>query len=139
MRHFAPAALLAAALTALPVLAPAQSERPMTAEEFDAHVTGRTLTFHFLGNAYGVEQYLPDRRVIWAFIGDECQDGVWYQRDDMICFLYDHNPDEQCWHFYRSGTGMRGVFVGADGPGTELYEVKNTNNPINCPGPGVGV
>lgn len=139
MRHFAPATLLAAALCALPAVVSAQAERPMTAEEFEAHVEGRTLTFHFEGQAYGVEQYLPQRRVLWAFVGDQCQHGVWYPRGDMICFLYEENPDEQCWHFYNSGRGLRGVFVGPDGPGTELYEVKNNSTPMQCPGPGLGV
>ena len=143
MRPFAPAALLAAALAVVPALAPspiaAQANTPMTAEEFEAHTTGRTLTFHFEDQPYGVEQYLPGRRVLWAFIGDECTEGVWYPRDDMICFLYEHNPEEQCWHFFLSGNGMRGVFIGPDGPGTELYEVKNTTTPMTCLGPGVGV
>lgn len=134
MRPFAPAALFALAF-ALPALA----DTPLNADEFEAHVEGRTLTFHFEGQPYGVEQYLPQRRVLWAFIGDECQEGVWYQRQDMICFAYDVNPDEQCWHFYRTPTGLRGVFVGADGPGTELYEVMNSTASLSCKAPGVGV
>jgi len=135
MRLSATAALFAAALSALPVLA----DVPMDAEAFEAYVEGRTLTFSFEGSEYGVEQYLPGRRVLWAFIGDQCQEGVWYQRQDMICFLYDHNPDEQCWQFFRTDRGLRGVFIGPDGPGTELYEVKNNTTPMSCPGPGVGV
>ncbi len=135
MRHFLPATLLASALAVLPAL----SETPLNAEAFESYVSGRTLTFSFAGQDYGVEQYLPQRRVLWAFIGQECQEGVWYQRADMICFLYDHNPDEQCWHFFRTDNGLRGVYVGPDGPGTELYEVKNTTTPMLCPGPGVGV
>lgn len=148
MPRLAPAALFAAVLAMVPVLlvaalvpggALAQSATPLTADEFEARVTGRTLTFHFQGQAYGVEQYMPGRRVLWSFIGDECQEGVWYPREDMICFAYDGNPDEQCWHFYASGTGLRGVFVGPEGPGTELYEVLNTDKPLICPGPAVGV
>lgn len=143
MRPFAPAALLAAALAVLPAALPtalaAQDARPMTAEEFEAHVTGRTLTFHFEGQPYGVEQYLPGRRVLWAFIDDECQEGVWYPRADMICFAYDVNPEEQCWHFFATENGLRGVFVGPDGPGTELYEVQNAPGGLSCKAPGVGV
>lgn len=140
MRMTAPSALFAGALLAAAFAAlPASAETPMNAEEFEAHVEGRTLTFSFMGQDYGVEQYLPGRRVLWAFIGEPCQDGIWYQREDMICFLYDENPEEQCWHFFRTETGLRGVFVGPDGPGTELYEVKNNTTPMYCPGPGVGV
>ena len=139
MRRLVAATLLASAFGAFALPTAAQSPVPMTAEDFEAHVEGRTLTFHFLGQPYGVEQYLPGRRVLWAFIGDECQEGVWYPRADMICFAYDANPEEQCWHFYRTPGGLRGVFVGADGPGTELYEVENSAGPLNCRGPGVGV
>jgi hypothetical protein len=145
MRPFAPETFLAgkslpvALLASVLAVLPAWADTPMNAEQFDAYVTGRTLTFHHLGQPYGIEQYLPDRRVLWAFIGDECAEGVWFQRDDMICFVYEHNPEEQCWHFYRTGTGLRGVFVGADGPGTELYEVKDANAQLGCTAPGLGV
>lgn len=132
-------ALLAALLALAPVLPAAASEVPMTAEEFEAHVEGRTLTFHFLGEPYGIEQYLPGRRVIWAFIGDECQEGIWFPRGDQICFAYDGNPDEQCWHFFRTPTGLRGVFMSDGVPGTELYEAENSAEPLICRAPGVGV
>lgn len=135
MRPLSPAAFLAAALAVFPALA----ETPMNAEEFEAYVTGRTLTFHFEGQPYGVEQYLPQRRVLWSFIGDTCQEGVWYPRESMICFMYEAGAEEQCWEFYRTGTGLRGVFIGPDGPGTELYEVQSSSTPMTCEGPGVGV
>jgi len=139
MRPFAPAALFAAAIAVVSAVTPVRADTPMNADEFDAYVTGRTLTFSHQGQPYGIEQYLPERRVLWAFIGDQCAEGIWYQREDMICFVYDHNPDEQCWHFYATGSGLRGVFVGPDGPGTELYEVKNAGAELACQAPGLGV
>lgn len=118
----------------------AADETPLDAEAFDAYTRGRTLSFVHMGQPYGIEEYLPDRRVRWAFIGDECQDGTWYERAGNICFLYDNAPDnEQCWRFYLSGDRLRGVFQGPDGPSTELYEVEQSSTPLACQGPGVGV
>ncbi|HPD93828.1 MAG: hypothetical protein H6900_00260 [Rhodobacter sp.] len=112
----------------------------LSAEAFDAYTLGRTLSYAFQGTPYGVEQYLPDRQVRWAFNGDDCQDGHWYERGGNICFVYDNAPDnEQCWRFYQNGDGLRGVFQGPDGPGTELYEVQQNDRPMACLGPGVGV
>jgi len=129
-----------ACLMALPLAAPAlAADERMNAESFERYTTGRTLSFSFDGVPYGIEQYLPGRRVLWAFLGDQCQEGVWYEREGMICFVYDANPVEQCWSFFRSETGLRAVFEGPDGPGTELYEVERSSQPLTCEGPGVGV
>jgi len=133
---------IATLIAALSVPAGAQdaTDVPLDAQAFDAYTLGLTLSFQVDGQAYGVEQYLPDRRVRWTFIGDECQDGVWYERNGNICFLYENAPtSEQCWTFYRTGSGLRAVFQGPDGPSTELYEVEQTNEPMACMGPSVGV
>ena len=131
-----PACLFAlACLTAAPLAAEVQ----LNAESFERYTTGRTLSFSFDGVPFGIEQYLPGRRVLWAFLGNECQEGVWYEREGMICFIYDTNPDEQCWHFYRGEAGLRATFVGPDGPGTELYEVERSTKPLTCEAPGLGV
>lgn len=131
------AALLVATV---PALAADDSAEPLSAEAFDAYTLGRTLSYSVQGTPYGVEQYLPDRRVRWTFIGDECQDGVWYERNDNICFVYENDPDnEQCWLFYQTDTGLRAVFQGPDGASTELYEVGQNAAPMACMGPSVGV
>ncbi|PVH30845.1 hypothetical protein [Pararhodobacter oceanensis] len=128
------------AVLALTLALPATAQEAMDAEAFDAYTQGRTLSFSFEGTPYGVEQYLPNRRVRWTFIGDECQDGFWYERNSNICFVYDNAPDnEQCWTFTRTEDGLRGVFQGPDGPTTELYEVEQSTAPMACMGPGVGV
>jgi len=127
------AALLCSAL-------PASAEEPMTAAEFDSYTQGLTLSFSIDGTPYGVEQYLPGRRVRWTFIGDQCQDGIWFERNQNICFLYENAPmNEQCWQFFSTGDGLRAVFQGPDGPTTELYEVQQNNAPMACMGPNVGV
>jgi hypothetical protein len=131
---------LLVSLAALP--APAQTDSPsMTAEEFDAYTLGRTLSYSLQGTPYGIEEYLPDRRVRWAFVGQECQTGVWYERNGNICFLYDNAPaDEQCWRFrLTEGGGLSAVFQGPDGPSTELYEVQQSDQPLTCAAPGLGV
>ncbi len=114
------------------------AQTAMTAEEFDAYATGKTLTYAVTGGVYGVEQYLPGRRVRWAFTEDICQDGYWYPQAGDICFVYENEPEAQCWQFFQTPTGLRAKFTG--GPdGTELMELEQTDTPLACPGPDVGV
>lgn len=114
------------------------AETPMTAAEFDAYATGKTLTYSVDGAVYGAEQYLPGRRVIWAFKGNVCSDGVWYEEAGLICFRYENNTDPQCWNFYSSTSGLRAEFTG-DAAGAPLSEVAQSPYPLNCAGPDVGV
>jgi len=90
-------------LIAFMVLAlPVQAQTPMTAAEFEAYVTGRTLTFGFEGQAYGVEEFREGRRTTWAFMQEECREGSWFPRGEQICFVYDDRPlDEHCWIFWQ--------------------------------------
>lgn len=129
---------IALAVTLLATL-PATAQEALNAGAFEAYTQGRTLSYAFDGVPYGIEEYLPNRRVRWAYVGQECQDGVWYERNGNICFLYDNAPtDEQCWRFTLTENGLRGVFQGPDGPSTELYEVQDSAMPLNCAGPSVG-
>ena len=129
-------------LLALALLAalPATAQTPMTAEEFEAYVTGRTLTFGLDGQVYGIEEFRPGRRTTWAFMTDECREGRWFPRDDQICFVYDGDPAglEHCWIFWQGDGGLNARFMG-DGIGTELYEALNSERPLVCRGPEVGV
>lgn len=125
--------LLALLLTALP----AAAAQPMSGGEFEAYVTGKTLTYADSGQPYGVERYLPGRRVVWAFVGDECRYGTWYEADGQICFLYENDPGAQCWTFQRTGAGLRAHFVG-DPDGAPLVEVEEDPDALHCPGPDVG-
>ena len=115
-----------------------ETGEPMTAEEFEAYVTGRTLTFGINGQPYGIEQYLPGRRVIWAFIGEECREGSWFAMGPQICFEYDDEPGRlHCWTFFA---GPDGLIARSEGVGVnELVEVQQTDAPMYCPGPDVGV
>jgi hypothetical protein len=125
--------LIAAVLWAAPQLASAG----MSAEDFEAYVTGQTLTFAEEGQVYGIEEYLPNRRVRWAFLDGECQEGVWYPEGDAICFVYEDRPNEpQCWVFREDGGRLGATFRG---DGRELYEAARTDEPLVCLGPEVGV
>lgn len=114
------------------------AETPMTATEFEAYATGKTLTYSVGGEVYGAEQYLPGRRVIWAFKGNTCADGVWYEEAGLICFAYENDPDPQCWNFFASADGLRAEFTG-DPASSPLSEVAQSPIPLNCAGPDVGV
>lgn len=129
------AAALIALLSAAPALA---AEVPMSGAEFQSYAEGRTLYFYSRGQAYGVERYLPGRRVTWSFLDGECKEGIWYERGDYICFVYEDNPDPQCWVFFREADGLRALFEGREGE-TELYEAGEAEDPMMCRGPEVGV
>lgn len=132
MRHIL-TLLLSLALTPAAV-----AESPMSGAQFEAYVTGKTLYFGQNGASYGVEEYLPDRRVRWSFLDGQCKDGLWYEQADQICFVYEDNPTPQCWSFYREGTGLRAVFEN-DSSATILYEAQQNDEPMICYGPDVGV
>lgn len=127
-------ALLSWFLIALPAVALAA----MSAEEFDEYTLGKTFYYGSLGEPYGAEEYLPNRRVIWTFLDGECQNGTWYEEGGLICFVYDKEPDPQCWSFTRSAGGLIAQFEN-DPEQTELYEVERTSDPLVCPGPDLGV
>lgn len=110
----------------------------MTAGEFEAYATGRTLTYAEDGVIYGIEEYLPGRRVRWAFTDDECREGYWYEEAEAVCFVYDDRPDPQCWTFSRGDRGLIARFLGSEN-GRELYEARQSTKPLVCLGPDVGV
>lgn len=126
-------------LALLALTAPAALAQ-MSAAEFEAYTTGKTLYFGSNGREYGVEEYKEDRRVRWSFLDGRCRDGVWYEDDrGMICFVYEDTPDPQCWTFRRSpGGGLLARFED-DPEGTLLYEANQNEEPMMCLGPEIGV
>jgi len=110
----------------------------MNAADFEKYVTGRTLTYAENGVVYGVEEYLSHRRVRWAFSEEECLDGYWYEAGGEICFVYENKPAPQCWTFTRRAGGLYARFMNA-GDGREVYEARNSDTPMSCPGPKIGV
>ena len=96
-----PVTLLPASLHADPPgLAPDHSlGTPLSAAEFDAYATGKTLYYAQGGAIWGSEQYLPGHQVLWAFTDEPCEFGQWYADGDAICFVYEGKTDANCWHF----------------------------------------
>lgn len=129
-----------ASITCLFVLAsPVAAQTPMSGAEFEAYVTGRTLTYSLPGDAvpFGIEEYRENRRVRWSYFDDECLEGEWYPSGDMICFEYEPIRDPQCWTFFNDGAGLRARFMN-DPDATELYETRATDGEMLCLGPKVG-
>jgi len=130
--------VLWAALAGLIFAPSAQAQSNMSAAEFDAYTQGKTL-FYGQGNApYGAEIYLPNRRVRWSFLDGECKDGEWYEDAGLICFVYEDNPNPQCWSFQRSSSGLTAQFENEVGS-TELYEADDRGQEMLCLGPKIGV
>ena len=125
---------LAVCLAASPALA----EPSLTAEAFDALTQGRTMSWSEFGQVYGVEQYLPDRRVRWTVLGDDCITGHWFVQGPQICFLYEDNPATHCWDITLGGAGLLAHYA-SNPPETAPVEVTETTDPMACFGPEVGV
>lgn len=104
----------------------------MTAEQFEAYVTGKTLTFSTVeaGN-YGVEQYLPRRRVRWSALDGDCIKGEWFPEGESICFIYTGDPRPKCWEVYQTPDGIRAEYTSSDS-GTVLFEAKEDPEALIC-------
>ncbi len=126
-------------LVALALLGPtaAFAQTPLTAEEFDAQVTGHTITYSQFGGLFGIEEYLPNRQVRWSVAENLCQYGSWYAEGPAICFVYEYDPTPHCWTFWLEGGTLRALSVN-DLPDAELTEVDRNDTPLSCPGPDVG-
>lgn len=117
---------------------PALAQQNLSADAFDAYTRGKTLFYGFDGEAYGVERYLDDRRVVWSFLDGRCRDGVWYEDSGQICFVYEDRPDPQCWTFQETPRGLIARFEN-NPDATELYEAEDVGEDMLCYGPDVGV
>ena len=131
-----------ALLLLLALATPACAQDAVTAEEFQALVEGRTLTYGAPGQPPdGIEHYFANRRVTWAFLGsDDCLEGTWHAEgppeSPAICFEYEDDIGPQCWRFYHEGNGLRAEFLG-EGGGLTLYELKDDDTGLVCGGVGV--
>lgn len=128
---------IAIAICALCAL-PAAAQDIMSAAEFDAYTRGKTLFYGRGGEAYGAEIYHENRRVQWSFLDGDCRDGEWYEEAGLICFVYEDNPDPQCWSFVEGSRGLTARFENEPNT-TELYEAQDQGQEMLCLGPKVGV
>lgn len=112
---------------------------PLNGQEFERYAEGRTIYYTFNGEPFGVEEYLPGKRVRWSFLDGQCKEGSWYQEGRFICFVYEDTPETpQCWTFFDEGSRLRALFLD-DPTQTELFEVEDADEPMLCLGPDVGV
>lgn len=125
-------------LLATPAIAQDDPGAPMTAEEFDARTLGKTITYSAGGTPYGIEEYRPGHKVVWAFAEGDCREGDWFQQGDQICFDYHDETALQCWIFRDSPAGLTAQFQG-DAQSEPLVSLTESDKPLNCPGPEVGV
>lgn len=132
------AGVIASLLCAASLASADDAGTPLTPDEFDAYVTGHTMFYNSGNTPYGAEQYLPGRKVVWAFTGDDCLKGEWHPDGAFVCFTYEDKSGEQCWTFYRSADGLSARFKG-DPAGTPLVAVRQSPAPMACMGPDVGV
>lgn len=126
-------------LIAMTLASPLAAETPMTADEFEAFVLGKTLTFATTGNQpYGVEYYAPNRQVIWSFVGEECVRGEWYdvatETGTNICFEYENSTETQCWQMFNIDGQLRADFMNR--PGTTILFETQESEPLICGGVG---
>ena len=131
-RRFCQHPTMRALLICLFVAAPALAETPIDGDEFEALVTGKTLTYSNATGPYGIEYYAPNRQVIWSFIGGECEVGKWSEVatsiGPSICFTYESEPNPQCWFAYNDAGQIRANFVGNTG-GSILYQLTEPGFP----------
>lgn len=126
------------AATVLVTSSAAFAAEPLNGEAFDRYTRGKTLFYGQNGEAYGAEVYLDNRRVRWSFLDGECKEGMWYEENDQICFVYEDNPEPQCWAFHKDQGGLVARFENLPGA-TQLYEAEDYGEEMICLGPEVGV
>lgn len=102
--------LAAVVLAALPAMGLAD-DLPLTAEEFEAIVQGKTFDTYDLDGIYGVETFLPGRRSIWRD-AEECKEGTWRAQGDQICFDYQGNTTPFCFTYHDRGGWLMAWYEG---------------------------
>lgn len=127
-----------ALLVFLATVGPLEAGQPMSADAFERYTEGKTLYYGEDGRPYGVEEYLDGRRVRWSFLDGRCKDGIWYEDAGNICFVYEDDPTPQCWSFFADAGGLTARFENGESE-QELYEVEQSDEPMLCLGPDVGV
>lgn len=118
---------------------PSLAGDPMSGAAFDRLTRGKTYFYGDGQTAYGAEQYLSGRRVIWSWLDGTCQLGRWYETEPgMICFVYEQEPEPQCWQFRQEGDRLSADYLNQPGQST-LYELEQNHSPLECSGPKIGV
>lgn len=124
----------AAALALALLAAQASAEELMTSAEFRSLTEGWTLHFNDeAGEYYGSEQYFSDGRTVWLRAGGQCEEGIWMEESERICFLYEIGMS--CWRLYRNGENsfIAETADGDGGDGSRVSSFRRDRAPIVCP------
>jgi hypothetical protein len=122
--------LLTLALAAFPLAAQAD-DPPLSADAFEAFVTGKTFDTHDETGRYGVETFLANRRAIWRD-ASRCLEGTWRPQGDQICFDYQGEPYPYCWTYHDQGNWLTGFYEGnLSNEPIKLYPAKEV---VTCEG-----
>lgn len=134
-----PLAMIRGLLLAIFLAAPAAAQTLLGAEEFEDLSTGRTLHFERAGLHYGSEQYMAGRHTLWQTGDGQCQRGIWYPSGELICFLYE-TGGPACWRVARDGGRLSASVALPEGGFGEPIELSGFDTqPLDCPGPDLGV
>ncbi len=125
---------MALVLLALPLWA----QTPLDGATFDRLTQGKTFYYAVDGLPYGGETYLKGQRVRWSFLDGKCKQGRWYTQGEMICFIYEDTPNPQCWRFYQQNGQLKAQFDKSP-PEQALFGVEQSDEPLLCLGPEIGV
>ncbi|QHQ34993.1 hypothetical protein [Algicella marina] len=119
----------------------ALAEKQLSPGEFEELVSGKTLYFEQNGSPYGAERYRYGRQSTWQYTDGSCVEGQWYAIEDTICFIYENSPfSPQCWIFTnRDGDYFARTVGTQEGAASELIVSREDNEPLDCPGPDLGV
>ena len=117
----------------------ARADQPIDGARFGALVTGRTISWGDGSDLYGQEQYLPGDRVKWLVPEGSCKLGHWWEETPgLICFGYEDGGPPACWRFFEGAAGLKAQSAD-DSTGFLWSEIGNSDQPLACTGPMVGV
>lgn len=125
-------ALLGSILGAMPAMA------AMSAAEFAARVTGKTIYYTTMGTPSGVEEYLPGQRARWMDRDGTCIEGTWFESAGTICFDYPDYGPVQCWIVDAIGEQLRAYRPGSS-PVSGFISYREDDTPLPCPAADLGV
>lgn len=130
-------ALLTLALFIAPQMVWAQTQ--LSADDFDARTSGKTITYATPDGAYyGTEQYLDGRRVRWMYSNGTCAEGIWFPEGDNLCFLYEGQINAQCW-IAEDRAGRIFAYTLGTNPNDAIGSTIISDKPLACAGPDLGV
>ncbi len=131
--------LLCLLAVAVPGLAFALAEKPLSPSEFRDYAEGYTLYFDRDGAPFGSESFDPGGQTLWRYKDGSCTEGVWRPHGGQLCFYYGSGSEVLCWRLIRDDEGLLVRLLG-DGPdaGMELRITRRDQRRPICGEPGRG-